>query len=124
MGVFDDSDDDTDDGKAPAGRPGPGLLDLNGESSPTAAGQQRDDDDADVTADVDPLDAYMCGVQSEAERDAEDTKRHAACAAADDAGSASEDATKKRAASTHLGITKQLKRIQGECQRNRESPLF
>ena len=95
MGVFDDSDDDTDDGKAPAALPGPGLLDLNGESSPAAAGQQQHDDDAD--ADVDPLDAFMCGVQSEAKRDAEDTKRRAACAAADDAGSASEDATRKRA---------------------------
>ena len=87
MGVFDNSDDETDDGKAPAGLPGPGLLDLNGESSPAAAGQQQHDDDAD--ADVDPLDAFMCGVQSEAKRDAEDTKRRAACAAADDAGSAS-----------------------------------
>ena len=95
MGVFDNSDDETDDGKAPAGLPGPGLLDLNGESSPAAAGQQQHDDDAD--ADVDPLDAFMCGVQSEAKRDAEDTKRRAACAAADDAGSASEDATRKRA---------------------------
>lgn len=86
MGVFDDSDDESDNGNASAGRPG--LLDLHEEFSsigttatasavsssapPLPAGNSRNDDDDE---EVDPLDAFMCGVQSEAKRDAEDTKR-------------------------------------------------
>ena len=94
MGVFDDSDDESDNGNKSAGRPG--LLDLHGEfpslgttttasvAAPPPTGNplndnnnNNDDDDGVVDDEVDPLDAFMCGVQSEAKRDAEDTKRRA-----------------------------------------------
>ena len=87
MGVFDDSDDESDNGNASVGRPG--LLDLHGEfpsigttatasgAAPLPTGNPLNDNDNDDDDEVDPLDAFMCGVQSQAKRDAEDTKRGA-----------------------------------------------
>ena len=84
MGVFDDSDDDSDSGKPQVGRPG--LLDLHDEfpsistasadksAPPLPANRRHNEED---NKEVDPLDAFMCGVESEAKRDAEDAKRRA-----------------------------------------------
>lgn len=107
MGVFDDSDDDSDNGESPAGRPG--LLDLHGEftsigttttasaapSSAAAPLPANRNNNKDENEEVDPLDAFMCGVQSEAKRDAEDTKRRAE--AGDDVFASDGGAPPKRA---------------------------
>ena len=97
MGVFDDSDDDSDSGKPQVGRPG--LLDLHDEfpsistasAPPLPANRRHNEED---NKEVDPLDAFMCGVESEAKRDAEDAKRRAE---ADDASTSDGAAPPKRA---------------------------